>query len=338
MPSRLAVLSLVTGLAAAAPPLAEAQQSFEGQVGRFYEDTDWTVYRVGLRGPLAGPLGLGVHGSYLAREGGGDGAFAGIGADLSAFRGGAAGPYLVAGLGGGLGSPHGRSFSSFWGSWSAGAGYELFPASFLAFNAEARWRGLSLDRREGMEVAAGLSFRFGGPRTRRPGDTPAAAPVAGAATAAGTGGGSRPALPAAAARDPVSLRDSVVASATEAMGRPYRFGGTGEDGGGFDCSGLIQYAYGRHGVALPRTSSEQAREGRKLAKKLGKLEPGDLLTFSNRGGPVTHVGMYLGEGKFIHSATRGVQVSVLSGDDPYGRWWYQRWVGARRILEEDTGK
>ncbi|HYC31399.1 MAG TPA: NlpC/P60 family protein, partial [Gemmatimonadales bacterium] len=71
---------------------------------------------------------------------------------------------------------------------------------------------------------------------------------------------------------------------------------------------------------------------------LGKLEPGDLLTFSNRGGPVTHVGMYLGEGKFIHSATRGVQVSVLSGDDPYGRWWYQRWVGARRILEEDTGK
>ena len=48
---------------------------------------------------------------------------------------------------------------------------------------------------------------------------------------------------------------------------------------------------------------------------------------------MTHVGLYIGEGKFIHSATRGVQVSVLSGDDPYGRWWYVRWVGVRRIVE-----
>jgi cell wall-associated NlpC family hydrolase len=87
-------------------------------------------------------------------------------------------------------------------------------------------------------------------------------------------------------------------------------------------------------VALPRTSAEQAREGRKLDKRLSELEPGDLLTFSNRGGQVTHVGMYLGDGRFVHSATRGVQVSVLSEADPYGRWWYRRWVGARRILEQ----
>jgi cell wall-associated NlpC family hydrolase len=63
------------------------------------------------------------------------------------------------------------------------------------------------------------------------------------------------------------------------------------------------------------------------------LLPGDLLTFSNRGGPVTHVGLYIGERRFIHSATRGVQVSLLSQDDPYGRWWYVRWVGVRRIVE-----
>lgn len=297
----------------ALPAAAAAQQSFEGQVGRFYEDVGWTVYRLGVRGPLAGPLDLALHGSYLTREDDREGAFAGVGADLGVFRGGSQGPYLVAGLGGGLGSPNGRSFSSFWGSWSAGAGFELFPASFLAFNAEARWRELSLDRREGMEVAAGLSFRFGGAPSRRP------EPVA---------------LPAAARRDPVSLRDSVVAAATEAMGRPYRLGGTGADGGGFDCSGLIQYAYGQHGIVLPRTSSEQAREGRSLPRKVGDLAAGDLLTFSNRGGRVTHVGMYLGEGKFIHSASRGVLVSRLSEDDPYGRWWYQRWVGVRRILDE----
>jgi cell wall-associated NlpC family hydrolase len=65
---------------------------------------------------------------------------------------------------------------------------------------------------------------------------------------------------------------------------------------------------------------------------LAALAPGDLLTFSNRGGPVTHVGLYVGEGRFIHSASHGVQVSTLSGDDPYGRWWYVRWVGARRLV------
>jgi hypothetical protein len=313
----LSAAVLLTAAGAAAPVAVPAQQAFEGQVGRFFEDGGWTLYRLGVRRPLGGPFGLAAHGSYLTREDDRDGVFAGLGADLTAFRGGTQGPYLVAGLGGGVGSPHGRSFSSFWGSWSAGAGYELFPASFLAFNAEARWRELSLDRREGMEIAAGLSFRFGGASAR-----PARPP-----------GG----LPASVARDPVSLRDSVVAAATEAMGRPYRLGGTGEDGGGFDCSGLIQYAYGQYGVTLPRTSSQQASQGRKLPKKVGDLAPGDLLTFSNRGGKVTHVGMYLGEGRFIHSATRGVLVSTLSDDDPYGRWWYRRWVGARRILEEHGG-
>ena len=63
-----------------------------------------------------------------------------------------------------MGSPHSRSFSSFWGSWSAGGGYQLFPLSFLAFAAEARWRELSLDSRDGLELAAGLSIRFGGRR------------------------------------------------------------------------------------------------------------------------------------------------------------------------------
>jgi cell wall-associated NlpC family hydrolase len=336
MPTRLAFAALAVGLAAVAPPQASAQQAFEGQVGRFYEDTDWSLYRVGMRRPLGGPFGLAMHASYLAREGGGEGVFAGLGTDVTAFRGGAAGPYLVAGVGGGLGSPHGRSFSSFWGSWSAGAGYEFFPAPFLAFTAEARWRELSLDRREGMEVAAGLSFRFGG--TRAVTASPSSAPSAALPDSGARGSKAPPALPSTAIRNPVSLRDSVVASATEAMGRPYRLGGTGNEGGGFDCSGLIQYAYGRHGVALPRTSAEQAKEGRKVSKKVHELEPGDLLAFSNRGGPVTHVGMYLGDGKFIHSATRGVQVSVLSGEDPYGRWWYRRWVGARRILEESGGQ
>lgn len=307
------------GFVALLAPIALAgqarAQALEGAVGQFYEGTGWTLYRVGLSRPLAGPFGLSYQGSYLTREDDGDGAFAGVGADLTAFRGGGEGPYLVAGVGGGVGSPHSHDFSSFWGSWSAGAGYELFPLSVLAFTVEGRWRELSLDARDGLELAAGLSIRFGG--------------------GGGAGGGKPPQHPITPVRLGETLRDSVVAAAIEAMGRPYRYGGTGADGDGFDCSGLIQYAYGKHGVALPRTSSEQAREGKKIAKKLRSLAPGDLLTFSNRGGPVTHVGLYLGDGRFVHSATRGVQVSVLSGEDPYGRWWYSRWVGARRIVNAE---
>jgi NlpC/P60 family len=312
------VSAAALALSAAASPLHG--QAFDGRVGLFYEDAGWTLYRLGLSSPLTGPLGVSYHGSYMVRESGGEGAFAGIGADLTAFRGGDEGPYLVAGLGGGIASPRSRSFSSFWGSWSAGAGYELFPLSVLAFTTEARWREVSLDARNGLELSAGLSLRFGGGRSKRP---PSAAPQ--------TPAPPLPALPPLGA----TLRDSVVAAATEAMGRPYRYGGTGKDGGGFDCSGLIQYAYGKYGVDLPRVSADQAREGRKIGRNPQALAPGDLLTFSNRGGPVTHVGLYLGNGRFIHSATRGVQVSVLSEDDPYGRWWYTRWVGARRIVDED---
>jgi cell wall-associated NlpC family hydrolase len=299
-----------------------AAQGIEGKVGRFYDDGGWTVYRLGLRRPLVGPIGTTFHGDYLERVGEGEGAFAGLGFDVTAFQGGAPGPYVVAGVGAGMGSPHSRSFSSTWTSWSAGLGYELQPASFLRVGLESRWREMSLDNRDGMELAAGLSFSFGGGGKK--------SPKSGATDPSPTT--SLPATPRVAT-PAARLADAVIATATEAMGRPYEYGGTGEDGGGFDCSGLIQYAYGRHGVTLPRRSVDQAREGTAVKKSSEALRPGDVLTFSNRGGPVTHVGLYIGEGKFIHSATRGVQVSVLSGDDPYGRWWYVRWVGVRRIVE-----
>jgi len=314
---------LLSGLAAllvSLPPAAA--QGIEGRIGRFYDDGGWNLYRLGLSRPLAGPLALGYSGSYLQRADG-DGAFAGLGADLTAFRGGGNGPYLVLGLAGGLGSPHSTSFSSFWGSWSGGVGYQLFPASALAFGAEVRWREMSLDARDGVELSAGLSLRLGGGRHR--GEAPDRA-----VEDYRTAGSSEAAAGTAAA-----LRQAVIASATDAMGRPYRYGGTGEDGTGFDCSGLIQYAYAEHGIGLPRTSAEQAKEGRRIGRQLDSLAPGDLLTFSNRGGPVTHVGLYLGDGRFIHSATRGVEVSRLSEEDPYGRWWFKRWVGARRIIGEE---
>jgi cell wall-associated NlpC family hydrolase len=366
---RLGVAGALCCLAATWPASVGAQQGIEGRVGRFYQDDGWTVYRLGVSRPLIGPIGSSIHGDYLRRVRDADGALAGVGLDLTAFQGAGGGPYLVAGIGAGMGSAHSQSFSSTWSSWSAGLGYELVPASFVRVGAEGRWREISLNRRTGFEFAAGLSFNLGGgshrPRDRdegdgrgagraspaadasgssrstaggtggladRPGDGTAGA-GAGAAVDAAPGSGARPGGGASGARGSARVADSVVETATSVMGRPYEYGGTGAGGGGFDCSGLIQYAYGRHGVSLPRTSAEQAREGRSVKKNPARLLPGDLLTFSNRGGQVTHVGLYIGGGRFIHSATRGVQISALSPDDPYGRWWYTRWVGVRRILE-----
>jgi hypothetical protein len=290
------------------PGALEAQE-VEARIGRFYDGDGWTAYRLGVTRPLGGIVRYQVHADVM-RDLDGSGSLAGPGLDLTAFRTGE-GPYLVAGLSGGLGSERSSQFDDLWGSWSAGAGYDVFPLSFLSAGAEGRWRQVSLGRRDGFEVALGLSLHLGSRRTRSP----------------------ETQVPAAAVpRTPQNLADSIIATASEAMGRPYTYGGTGEDGEGFDCSGLIQYSYGKHGIALPRRSTDQAKEGRKIERTVRKLAPADILTFSNRGGQVTHVGLYMGEGRFIHSATRGVQVSVLSPDDPYGRWWYKRWVGVRRIV------
>jgi hypothetical protein len=303
-------------------------QTVEARVGRFFDAGGWTTYRIGLRRPLIGILAVQFHGDLLKAVGG-SGGMAGVGTDLTAFRKGVEGPYLVAGLSGGLGSQTSNDLSDGWGSWSAGVGYDVFPASFLSLGVEGRWRELSLGRRNGFELGLGLTLHLGG-------GSPPAGPRPVSSLVPLSAGGSEslppPSYPAGQA-GPASLADSIVATAAAAMGRPYEFGGTGAGGGGFDCSGLIQYAYKQHGIVLARRSVDQAKEGRKVDRKLDRLRPADLLTFTNRGGPVTHVGLYIGGGRFIHSATRGVQISTLSAQDPYGRWWYRRWVGVRRIVQ-----
>jgi hypothetical protein len=319
---------MLWGAALYGPVQDAGAQTVEARIGRFFDSGGWTTYRLGLSRPLVGILGVQFHGDLL-RAVGGSGGMAGVGTDLTAFRKGAEGPYLVAGLSGGLGSQTSNDLSNGWGSWSAGVGYDVFPAAFLSVGVEGRWRELSLGRRHGFELGVGLTFHLGG------GSPPAGPrPVSGLAPISNRESESLPpSVYATGQGGPASLADSIVATAAAAMGRPYEFGGTGAGGGGFDCSGLIQYAYKQHRIVLARRSVDQAREGRKVDRKLDRLRPADLLTFTNRGGPVTHVGLYIGGGRFIHSATRGVQISTLSAEDPYGRWWYKRWVGVRRIVQ-----
>jgi cell wall-associated NlpC family hydrolase len=127
------------------------------------------------------------------------------------------------------------------------------------------------------------------------------------------------------------LAGDVVETALGVMGTPYLWGG--EQSTGYDCSGLIQYAYGHHGLILPRVSRDQARAGMHVEPQLEALRPGDVLGFAVEASGVSHVGLYVGDGLFIHSASSGVRLSSLIATDGDSRWWKDRLVAARRIIQ-----
>ena len=108
-------------------------------------------------------------------------------------------------------------------------------------------------------------------------------------------------------------------TAEQYLGVPYVWGG--ESPSGFDCSGLVQYVYGKLGVHLPRTSYAQYNAGRHVGRS--DLRPGDLVFFDALG----HVGIYIGGGRFIHAPHTGtrVQIGTLAG------WYDEHWAGATRV-------
>lgn len=118
--------------------------------------------------------------------------------------------------------------------------------------------------------------------------------------------------------------NQLVASAESYLGAPYAYGGAKPTG--FDCSGLVLRVYAEHGVRLPRTSAEQYRVGASIARE--ELRPGDLVFFG-AGGRVSHVGIYAGQGAFIHASTSALRVQRDRIDEGYFR---RRYVGARRLF------
>jgi murein DD-endopeptidase len=97
------------------------------------------------------------------------------------------------------------------------------------------------------------------------------------------------------------------------MGKPYRFGGSSP--AGFDCSGLVQYSYRQAGVTLPHNTDKQRSASR--AVNLSDLRRGDLLFFNQEGKKYGHVGMYIGDGKFVHAPSSGKSVRSDRLDSPY---------------------
>ena len=108
----------------------------------------------------------------------------------------------------------------------------------------------------------------------------------------------------------------IVRIAAGLIGAPYRYGGESPKRG-FDCSGLVFYSFERMGVKVPRTAAEQRRAAERITRS--SLEPGDLVFFRSSKGRVDHVGIYAGDGKFIHAPSSGQVVSYGYLDDPYYR-------------------
>lgn len=114
--------------------------------------------------------------------------------------------------------------------------------------------------------------------------------------------------------------------ALKVIGKPYRYGGA-TPAAGFDCSGLVQFSYRQAGLALPRSTEQQRQVSRPV--RLASLRRGDLIFFDQDGKKNSHVGIYLGDGRFVHAPSSGKTVRTDRLDSPY---WRKHISEARRLV------
>ncbi len=120
-----------------------------------------------------------------------------------------------------------------------------------------------------------------------------------------------------------TIAKGLTRSAMRFIGTPYVFGGTSPSG--FDCSGYIQHVFAMMGIRVPRTADAQFYAGHRIK---GSMTAGDLVFFQTYEPGPSHVGIYLGSGKFVHASSHGVMVSHMR--DSY---WASRYLGAKRVVQ-----
>lgn len=332
----LRLRAVLTAILCATPAVAQ-NGGVEVDYGSWWRGERATVVSAALYKPIAGALSWGVGVIRIEDQGSSsDRNSTGAEVTLAIGRSGS-GMHFI----GSVALVQLDRESNFDAIWSVGAGYSVSPFSFVTLGVDARYRledrrlsgfwRRQLNDRGGPALQVGITI--GGGRKNS-----AAGPTG---SRGGTPVRTDPSPPSGndifdsarnsgASRDDAGLARSIVQTALDAMGTPYEWGGT--DSNGFDCSGLIKYAYGQNGIIIPRISRDQARAGRPVEARVGSLMPGDILGFSIEGDRVTHVGLYIGNGQFIHSATGGVKISNLVGADGESNWWTRRWIASRRIL------
>ena len=122
----------------------------------------------------------------------------------------------------------------------------------------------------------------------------------------------------------VATAEAAAGHASQMVGKPYRYGGSSP--AGFDCSGLVLYSFKQAGVALPHNTEQQRKSARLI--KVAELRRGDLLFFDQEGKKNSHVGIYLGGGRFVHAPSSGKSVRHDRLDNPY---WKKHLSEARRL-------
>lgn len=318
---RIELFLLVAGVS----PLSAQGRDIDLRYGRWYEGNQSRSYELRTDVPLGRVFSHGFAAQVLIHDTlGRHHAFYGAGWQLHAFRRRSTlGPYLLAGVS--LGVSTDTTSQELAALWTMGAGVEWRPISWAAVGVETMYRfqdvgprgfwRASANSRDGIAASIGVSVTIGKtvdrrwPRRERSEPPPPEPPRTITGNAA-----------------------DIVKTALDALGTPYVWGGTAANG--FDCSGLVQWAYNQHGIRLPRLSRDQARAGSEVTPVLDALHPGDILLFAAQpGGGITHVGMYVGEQTFIHSSTTGVKLSRLEALDSDGAWWVARLVGARRVVQ-----
>lgn len=123
--------------------------------------------------------------------------------------------------------------------------------------------------------------------------------------------------------------EALISMARSQIGTRYILGAE-KPGQAFDCSGLVRFVMSVLRIDLPRTANEQATQGIMVERDPAVLKPGDLLTFG-RGSRVSHIGVYVGGGRFVHASTSRRKVVEASIDQP-NTWFRRNWVGVRRLI------
>jgi cell wall-associated NlpC family hydrolase len=312
----------------------------------------------GLALTLAGNAGLALRASgHLALESSNNSGFGATGtmrpwgadADALFFIGGRSfggftrtfAPFVFAGVG--MSGSDSTGYNTTRNNWSYGAGATIPLGSTVDLFGESRWRmsrfvlpTAPLAPSPTAELRIGLSFHMGG---------------SGGGSGLGDRAGAHPldrrseAAPASpiwpnGERYPTSTGTSanaarVIGTAEDYLGVPYRYGGTSPTSG-FDCSGFTQYVFARQGVRLPRTSRQQAQIGMPVSPDWRAVAPGDLVMFEE-GGRITHVAIYAGQNRIIHSSWSGGGVRYDDLTTRRGEWFFDHMVAARRVSPDALG-